>query len=111
MTKVPQASSTEVLRYSFFPTPSHYTRAHRPKTHLYDAHRQARLFGQLLPDVPCRLRRLIEGRLEHLQLLGLDGGARTAPLRTVGIVGTFVLRLGIAASIRIAVQGALREKI
>jgi len=48
--------------------------------YLYDPHVEPRLLGQLLPDVARWLRRRRERRLQRLQLLGLDGGARAAPL-------------------------------
>ena len=67
-------------------------------TNLDDAHRQARLFGQLLPDVPGRLRCLAKGRLQHLQLLGLDRGPRASPFVAVAalvqVCGRSLLILG-----------------
>ena len=62
--------------------------------YLDDPHGQAGLFGQLLSDVPRRLRRLRESVLQDLQLFRLDGGARSAPLRSRPAL---IWRLGLAA--------------
>lgn len=43
-------------------------------SHLYDPHVQACLRGQLLPHVPGRLRGVLVGVLQCLQLLRRDGG-------------------------------------
>lgn len=51
--------------------------AHR--SYLNDPHVEARLLCQLFADVARGLGRGCEGRLERLQLLGLDGSARAAP--------------------------------
>lgn len=81
-------------------------------TYLNHSHRQSRLFGQLLANVPRRFRCLAERRLKHLQLFGLYRRSGSASLRTVGaIVRALVLRLRIAAPVRIAVQGALAENM
>lgn len=50
------------------------------ETHLYHAHGQSRFLGQLLPNMACRFRCLIECRFQYLQLFGLDGGAGSASL-------------------------------
>lgn len=48
--------------------------------YLDDPHVEAGLLGQLLPDVSCGFGGRSERRLQRLQLLGLDGGPRAAPL-------------------------------
>lgn len=72
--------------------------------YLYDSHGQTGLFGELLPDVPRRFRRLRERRLEDLQLLGLDGSPGSPPLGArVSVVRGLVLRLRIPR-LRVSVQ-------
>lgn len=48
--------------------------------YLDDPHVEAGLLRQLLPDVSGGFRGGGERRLQRLQLLGLDGGPRAAPL-------------------------------
>lgn len=54
------------------PTSQAYLRYFLNWTHLNNPHGQPRLLGQLLSDVSRGLRRLIEGRLQDLQLFCLD---------------------------------------
>lgn len=59
--------------------------------YLDDPHVEAGLLGQLLPDVPGGFGGGSEGRLERLQLLGLDGGPRAAPLPSEVLVVVLVV--------------------
>lgn len=64
--------------------------------HLDDTHVEARLLRQLLAYMPRGFWRRHEGGLERLELLGLDGGPRSAPLGpgalllVLDVVGLFV---------------------
>ena len=81
----------------------------QPQTHLDDSHGQPGLLGQLLSDVSRGLGRLVECRLQDLQLLRLDRGPRAASLRpAAAVVGALVLT-GVSA-VGIAVQGALETE-
>ena len=57
-------------------------RPHKRKARPYlnDSHVESGLLRELLSDVPRGLGRGRERRLEHLELLGLDGGARASLL-------------------------------
>ncbi len=63
------------------------------KTFIYldDPHVEAGLLGQLLPDVSGGFRGGSERRLQRLQLLGLDGGPRAAPLSSEVLVVVLVI--------------------
>lgn len=73
------------------------------KPHLYDPHVEAGLLRQLLPDVPSGFGGGREGRLEGLQLLGLDGGAGPPPLGPQVLVVVLV-----ASGLLVRDVGALR---
>ena len=59
--------------------------------YLDDPHVEAGLLGQLLPDVPGGFGGGRERRLQRLQLLGLDGGPRAAPLAAEVLVVVLVV--------------------
>lgn len=64
-----------------------------PNVSLYldDPHVEAGLLGQLLPDVSGGFGGGSERRLQRLQLLGLDGGPRAAPLPSEVLVVVLVI--------------------
>lgn len=64
-----------------------------PNVSLYldDPHVEAGLLGQLLPDVSGGFGGGSERRLQRLQLLGLDGGPRAAPLASEVLVVILVI--------------------
>lgn len=59
--------------------------------YLYDPHVEAGLLGQLLPDVSGGFGGGSERRLQRLQLFGLDGGPRAAPLPAEILVVVLVI--------------------
>lgn len=59
--------------------------------YLDDPHVEAGLLGQLLPDVSGGLGGRSKRRLQRLQLFGLDGGSRAAPLPSEVLVVVFVI--------------------
>lgn len=67
--------------------------------YLDDSHVETGLLGQLLPDVSGGFGGGSERRLQRLQLLGLDGGPRAAPLPSevlviVLVINCFFVRQG-----------------
>lgn len=60
-------------------------------SYLDDPHVEAGLLGQLLPDVSGGFGGGSERRFERLQLLGLDGGPRAAPLPSEVLVVVLVI--------------------
>lgn len=74
-----------------------------PSIHLDDSHVEAGLARQLLADVSRGLRRGRERRLQRLELLGFDGGARPAALPHRALL--VVVRLLVAARVLVG-QGA-----
>lgn len=80
--------------------------------YLDDAHVEAGLLRQLLPDVTRGLGRGHESGLEGLQLLGLDGGARAAPLGArvlllvLDVVALLVRRRAVVRLLQLVVQAA-----
>ncbi len=59
--------------------------------YLDDSHVEAGLLSQLLPDVSRGFGGGSERRFQRLQLLGLDGGARAAPLPSEVLVIVLVI--------------------
>ena len=70
-------------------------------------HRESSLLGQLLSNVPGRLRCLGECSLQDFQLFGLDRRPRSASLSARPVVGTLVLAVLPLAAVVVPIDGVV----